>query len=111
MRTQELKLGTTVIHVNEDIDMDVADELRSTIDEQISKGCKKIVIDMTGVVTVDSHGLATLRHACKALKRIGGRMSAFCAKANIVRVFEIVGLDVDVPIYDSLSDALAGLHD
>jgi anti-sigma B factor antagonist len=59
------------------------------------------------VTFVDSTSLAVLVSGTKLLREREGQLSVVAANQDIVRLFEITGLDRVLRIYPSRSDALA----
>ena len=77
-------------------------ELEYSIKDMIQQGCRKLVIDLTKLDSMDSSGVGLLAMCAAAIKKAGGEMRVAGANARVSRVFEITRLDDAVAI---LADA------
>jgi anti-sigma B factor antagonist len=96
-----------VVTVGGELDLDAAPELRATIDQALADGFSKLVVDLGDVTFIDSTGIGVLVGALKRLGRAGGRLELVCSEPNLLRIFEITGLDQQLPIHASRDAALA----
>lgn len=105
--TPEAMGEAQVLHLEGELDTYNCGQLRSALVEQVEAGHSRIVVDMTAVEYIDSTGLGSLVGGLKRVSEHGGAMRIVCDNPQIVKVFEITGLDKVFSIYKSLSAALA----
>jgi anti-sigma B factor antagonist len=96
--------GRTVVHVGGEVDVYTAPALRRYLDEQIHRGCRDLVIDLSGVTFLDSTGLGVLVGRLKAMRMQGGVLRLAGPTERVVKVFSITGLD-------RVFDIVASFHD
>jgi len=89
----EMKNGLTVCHVNGEVDINTAPDIKKTFDKLTSKKDPRIVINLSKVTYVDSSGLATLVEILKNMRTYGGRMRLTNLSAKVKSLFEITKLD------------------
>ena len=89
----EIKNGLTVCHVEGEIDINTAPEIKKAFDKLICKKEPKIVVNFTRVTYVDSSGLATLVEILKNMRSYGGRMRLTNLSPKIKGLFEITKLE------------------
>jgi len=96
----------TVIELQGELDGDVVDLFKNNIIDIISENKKKIVLDMSGVVFIDSQGLEQLlwaRDYCDQNKR-ELRLAGF--DENCLRILEITRLESEFDHYAELTEAV-----
>ena len=80
--------------VRGDIDMATVPPLREAVRAAAaSRDYDTLVIDLLGVDFIDSSGLHVLADADRAMVAQGGKTQVVCAAANLLKVFELTGLD------------------
>jgi anti-sigma B factor antagonist len=89
---------TYVIAVGGDLDMGAAPALQGTIDHLLEDGATTLVIDLSETRFIDSTSVGILMGTLHRLKSTGGTLEVVCTEPNLLRVFEIVGLDKQLPI-------------
>ncbi|HYZ94052.1 MAG TPA: STAS domain-containing protein [Actinomycetota bacterium] len=93
-----------VVHLQGEVDLASAPQLRRGIYDLIDQGNHRIAIDLTGVEFMDSTGLGVLIGALKRLREAGGAMVLAGIRPAVGRVLEITGLDRIFTIHGSLSE-------
>ena len=99
---------THVIELGGEVDLYTAPEFKERMVQVIEEGKKHVVVDLSNATFIDSTTLGVLVGGVKRLRPAGGTLSLVCADQNIVKIFEITGLDRVFPIYKSRDEALAG---
>ena len=100
--------GVPVITIPEEIDITSAEALRSVLLAVAAKGHKTVVVDMTGTWFCDSSGLHTLLRAHKLAVSEGGELRLVVPGGGTVpRVLALTTLDLLLPCFSSLAEALA----
>ncbi len=89
----EQKSGLMVCHIDGEIDINTAPDIKKAFDRLLSKKEPKIVINLTKVTYVDSSGLATLVEILKNMRAYGGRMRLTNLSPKIKSLFEITKLE------------------
>jgi anti-sigma B factor antagonist len=102
-----LTADTHVIAVGGELDMSAAPDLRATIDTALDDGAVTLVVDLGEATFIDSTGIGTLMATLHRLKELGGTLEIVCVEPNLLRVFEIVGLDRQLSIHPTTDAALA----
>jgi anti-sigma B factor antagonist len=95
----------SVVSVAGRIDTQTSPDFKSRMDELVSAGANKIVLDCSDLEYVSSAGLRVILIAAKAAKAAGGDLKC-CSMQNMVKqVFDISGFSKMISIYQSLQDA------
>src|SRR5579862_9327407 len=98
-----------LVDVNGEIDVATTPELRSTL-HQLAEDTdiRTLVVDLDGVDFIDSSGLGVLIGCARRLRSRGdnGDLKLVCNRLNLLRVFEITGLDGVFAIHANVPDAL-----
>jgi anti-sigma B factor antagonist len=84
---------THVVGVGGEFDMGVAPEVQTTVDRLIDGGVSNLIIDLGDATFIDSAAIGVLVATTKRLRRDGGSLEIVCDEPNLLRIFEIVGLD------------------
>lgn len=80
--------------------------LRDAIDESVSIGQKKLIVDLGGVSKMDSSGLGELVAAHNTVTKGGGKISL----ANIPsKLYNIMGVAQIISVFDVFDDVDEGL--
>ena len=102
-----LAADTHLIAVGGELDMGAAPDLREAIDRALEDGGLTLVVDLTEATFIDSTGIGVLMAGRQRLRLAGGSLELVCSEPNLLRIFEIVGLDRQLAIYSSTDAALA----
>jgi anti-sigma B factor antagonist len=73
----------------------------------IADGATLIVVDLTKTTFIDSTALGVIIRGVERLKQRDGRLVVVCADPNIVKIFEVTGLNRIFSVYGSRDEALA----
>lgn len=103
--------GIRVVSVRGELDLSTAPELERPLDDVLGEGRDSVLIDLAGCEFIDSTGIALLVRAWQRLESEGdGRGLAICSgNDQVLRVLEITGLEVTIPIHRTREGALAAL--
>ena len=101
--------GLDVLAIEGDIDLACSPELRELLHAYAKKKCPILVLDFTGVVYVDSSGLATLVEYVRLAQPYGGKFALAGVSARVRTIFDLVRLTEFFPIYPTLAEARAAL--
>lgn len=94
----------TVIRCGGEIDLWSAPELLATIDHLVTRGTRRLIVDLDAVSFMGSSGLNTL---ARVVNRLGpGSVSVVVSNSHIRRLFSITALDRVFPLYASMDAAV-----
>jgi anti-sigma B factor antagonist len=102
-----LTADTHLIAVGGELDMSAAPDLRAALDRAVEDGAVTLVVDLTETTFIDSTGIGVLMAGVQRLRAAGGSLELACSEPNLLRIFEIVGLDRRLTIHPSTDAALA----
>ena len=102
---------STIVNVDGKITIGRGDaELRQLIGELRNKGRTKIVLDLSGVTTIDSSGLAELVASYTLIANAGGRIVLTGLPAKLNEMLHVTQLVTVFEVADKPAEALALLQ-
>ncbi len=102
---RELAHDITVLSVEGDLDLASAPSLKWALADLQSSGRRHVVVDLSKVSFIDSTALGVLVGAQRAMDK-GVRLAVACSEENVLRIFELTGLDGMFEIVATLEDAV-----
>ncbi len=100
--------GVTILEPKGKITIGVGDvALREAVLEQLEAGHKKILIDMSGVGTMDSSGIGELVAAFTSVNNRGGKLKLLKLPPKISDILQITQLITVFEVYDDEDEAVA----
>ncbi len=102
---KELADDTSLLSVEGDLDLASAPSLKWALADVQSTESRHVVVDLSKVGFIDSTALGVLVGAQRSLDP-GVRLAIACAEENVLRIFELTGLDGMFEILPTLQDAL-----
>lgn len=96
----------TLIEVTGRVDGLSAEELRQALAEEIQRGAKRVVLDLSRVSYMSSAGLRELVAAYRRLQEQGGDLRLAQPSSRVQDVLEMSGLDTIFQIFLTQSDAV-----
>lgn len=109
VRSARIDAQTYVLALAGELDLYSADAFRTALDAALEDGATRLAIDLTAVDFIDSVALGVLANAMKRLRTAGGGLAVISGNPQIIRVFEITGLDRMLVLAPSLNEALERL--
>lgn len=110
---EEFKVRTTgegdvrVVEVAGELDISTVQHLRSVLNQAAEQAVHRLVVDLRGVSFVDSVGVGALLHTKRRLGQ-EARMAVVLAPQSYARViFDVVGADSLVDVFETLEEAAA----
>jgi anti-sigma B factor antagonist len=94
-----------VIAAEGDLDLASAPALKRRLLEFLRGTDDGVVVDLTKVTFIDSTAVGVLVGTQRGLPR-GRRLALACANSDVLRIFEITGLDGAFAIYSTVEEAL-----
>src|SRR5260370_3940237 len=101
-------LPEVVIALTAKIDMASAGRAGEQLGTALTPGIKTVIADMTATTFCDSSGISMLVRARKQAAANRTELRLVVPSTAVRRVFELVRMDDLLPVYPSLSQALAG---
>ena len=105
VKTQDYN-DVTVVELQGELDSDVVEIFKNNIVDIISKNKKKIVLDMSGVVFIDSQGLEQLLWARDYCDQNRRELRLAGLDENCMRILEITRLENEFDHYAELTEAV-----
>ncbi|ADO75344.1 STAS domain-containing protein [Stigmatella aurantiaca] len=81
--------------------------LRNAVQESLARGTTKLLLDLSGVTTVDSSGVGELVSAYTRVTSRGGKLKLFGLPSKVQDILTITQLITVFEVYDSEAEALA----
>ncbi len=101
----ELDARTSVVSVTGEVDLSTAPRLKWALLDALETGHDQLIVDLSRVTFMDSTALGVLVGARRSLD--GGALAIVCAGADILKIFELSGMDGVFTILPTLGEALA----
>jgi anti-sigma B factor antagonist len=97
---------TSVVALEGEIDLGRAPSLKWALVDSVDGGCKALVVDLSHVTFMDSTALGVLVAVNRSLEE-DVRLAIVCVHPNVLKIFELSGMDGTFPIFPTLDEALA----
>jgi anti-sigma B factor antagonist len=107
MQTEEAGNGVAVIALSGELDLYTCPEFKEELLRVIGDGATLVAIDLTKTTFIDSTALGVLIRGVERLKMSDGQLVVACADPNIIKVFEVTGLNRVFTVVGSRDEALA----
>jgi anti-sigma B factor antagonist len=96
-----------VVAASGELDLDVADQLRTCLTEVLGDNPERVVIDLTAATFVDSVILGVFVGTRNRLGHNHDRLWFVCQNPAVLKTFRMTGLDEVFTIRPTLADALS----
>jgi anti-sigma B factor antagonist len=96
---------TSVVTVTGELDLTTAPRLKWMLHDLLAAGRSKQVVDLTDTTFMDSTALGVLVGVNKSLGE-GARLAIVCSRPNVLKIFELSGMDGVFTIVPTLEQAL-----
>jgi anti-sigma B factor antagonist len=97
---------TSVVALEGELDLGRAPNLKWALVDSVDAGCRQLVVDLSRVTFMDSTALGVLVGVNRSLD-VGARLAIVCVHANVLKIFELSGMDGSFVIYPTQDQALA----
>lgn len=108
--TTEIFGDVLVAHTPEELTDETIPAVQNTIEEAVTAGRCKIVLQMDRSDAFDSAGLTALFDMQDQLRSEGGRLAICGLRDHGQKVFEITRMDRWLDLYDSVTDAVSSFR-
>ena len=105
---QKEEKGIHILSLDGRFDAHSAGDIEKELNLTISKGARKLLLDMDSVEYISSAGLRVLLAVAKKLKKEEGEIKLCCLKPYVKEVFDIAGFTQIFKIYDTTEEAIQG---
>ena len=105
--TEEAGDGVAVVALAGEIDLYTCPEFKQELLRVVADGTTLVVVDLTETTFIDSTALGVIIRGVERLKLRDGRLVVVCADPNIVKIFEVTGLNRIFSVVGSRDEALA----
>jgi anti-sigma B factor antagonist len=109
LKDEAVSDDTHIMALGGEVDLSANPAFKETLDRLLDQGKSRLLIDLSETTFIDSTAIGALMVGLKRLRESGGSLELICANRNVLRVFEIVGLDQEVPIHSTREEALHAL--
>ncbi len=75
-----------------------------------AEGAKKMLVDLSGLVQIDSSGISALVRQCTGLARKGGSLRLVCPPGRVYDALSVTRLLEAIPTFPNLSAAVESFH-
>jgi len=99
-----------VFHLEGEIDLHYAPALRALFEAKAKARCRALLADLSAVTFIDSTGISVLLEYLRDATEFDGQFCIAAPTAHVRMVFEIVQLEKALPIFDSVSEAVAAMR-
>ncbi|MGO9321540.1 MAG: STAS domain-containing protein [Solirubrobacteraceae bacterium] len=106
---RELDRRTSVISVEGDLDLASAPRLKWMLLDALEEGHSQLILDLSRATFMDSTALGVLVGVNRSLDD-RGTLAIVCAHANLLKIFELSGMDGAFAISSTLAHALAHVN-
>jgi anti-sigma B factor antagonist len=103
---RQLDGRTRVIEIEGELDLARAPSLKWALIDSLEAGQDRVVVDLSLTTFMDSTALGVLVGVNRNLEA-GARLAIACARANVLKIFELSGMDGAFAIFATLDEALA----
>lgn len=97
---------TNVVAVEGELDLTTAPRLKWALLDSLQAGCSQLVLDLSRCNFMDSTALGVLVAVNRGLDA-GARLAIACARPNVLKIFELSGMDGAFALFPTVDEALA----
>jgi anti-anti-sigma factor len=97
--------GHTLVTVAGECDLHTGRQLRDMLTSEVSRGARRMILDLSGLSFMDSTGMQVLLSVRTVLSVRGGTLALVSPQPVVARILELTGADQYLPVYGSLEDA------
>lgn len=101
----DIDATTSVVAVHGELDLTTAPRLKWMLHDLIDSGRTNQVVDLTETTFMDSTALGVLVGVNRSLGE-GMRLAIVCSRPNVLKIFELSGMDGVFTIVPTLDEAL-----
>jgi anti-sigma B factor antagonist len=103
---RELDQRTSMISVEGELDLSTAPRLKWLLLDSLHEGRDQLIVDLSLTTFMDSTALGVLV-AVKRKLEPSARMAIACSRENVLKIFELSGMDAAFEIFPTVEQAQA----
>jgi anti-sigma B factor antagonist len=96
---------TSIVALEGELDLGRAPSLKWALVDSVDAGYKQLIVDLTHVRFMDSTALSVLVGVNRSLDA-GARLAIVCVNTNVLKIFELSGMDGAFAIFPTQNEAL-----
>ncbi len=96
---------TSIVALEGELDLERAPTLKWALVDSVDAGRQQLVVDLTQVRFMDSTALSVLVGVNRSLSA-GSRLAIVCTNGNVLKIFELSGMDGVFAIFPTIEQAL-----
>jgi len=100
--------GIDILSLDGRFDAHCAADVEQELNQAISQGARKLLLDMDKVEYISSAGLRVLLATAKTLQKDNGEIRLCCLKPYVKEVFDIAGFTQIFTVSDTRQEAIDG---
>ena len=104
--TRSTDRGIDIVSLDGRFDAHCAADVEEQLNQAISQGARKLLIDMDKVEYISSAGLRVLLATAKTLKKESGQIRVCCLKPYVKEVFDIAGFSQLFTVHNTHQEAI-----
>jgi anti-sigma B factor antagonist len=108
-RTDQTPSGATVLVAKGRLDFHAAGTLRRQLLRLIEAGATRLVVDLSGVTSIDSSGVGALIFGLKSARNAGGDLRLAAPTDSVAAILGMMNLTTVLVTCDSVQDAFPAL--
>ncbi len=106
--TSRQREGVTILEPKGKITIGIGDvALRNAVHEAVGGGSKKILIDLSGVTTIDSSGIGEVVAAFTTVTNRGGKLKLLHLPPKVQDIMQVTQLITVFEVFDDEDEAIA----
>ena len=95
----------TLVSLAGECDLHTGRQLRDALTSEVSRGARRLILDLSGLAFMDSTGMQVLLGARTVLSVRGGTLVLVSPQPVVARILELTGADQLIPVYATVSEA------
>lgn len=99
--------GIPVLDVTGELDIYTSPKLRTAIQDVLTAGTPRVVVNLLNTTYLDSTALSVLTSALKQAREAGGTVALVYNQPQIEKIFTITGLHEVFPVYRNETEAVS----
>ncbi len=99
--------GISILRISGKIDAGTVASFESAVKSVTAQGVKKILLDLSSLIYINSGGLRVIIATAKTQKNAGNTFALCGLSPEVSKVFSLAGLDTILTIFPSETDAIA----
>jgi anti-sigma B factor antagonist len=106
---RDMSPETGIVAIEGDLDLSAAPRLKWALVDLLESGHTRLVVDLSMASFMDSTALGVLLSVKRRIPNEAG-LAVVCTAPNVLKIFELAGVDGAFAIYPTLEQALARLQ-